>query len=144
MPTLSGDERKALDDAGIKGGSPIDRVIGMLLERTEAVRELHASMRTEYQQVVTSNGDVRLLLERLSERLANHEKTDMLSFEALRSSLAEVSAQMIALRTSIDAATTASVIQKAQVNAGWKVISVIGAIAIAGISLFAIFFNHKY
>lgn len=145
---------RLLDDASIKGGSPADRIIGMLLERTEAMRELHASMRTEFRRFIDTNSDIQTTLIRITDRMEAHEKADALSFESIRGSVlalgAEVkashvslTAEITALKVSLEAATVAAVIQKAQVNAGWKVITVIGGIALAVISIFAIFYNHK-
>jgi hypothetical protein len=138
------DTAQLIDDAGIKGGSPTDRVIGMLLERTEAIRELHDSMREEFRGLIDTHADIKNMMARLAEKHESHEKSDLAAFAAINQSNASVGAKVDSLSLQITAATTASVIQKAQFNAGWKVIVVIGGIATAAFAIFAIFFNHNW
>lgn len=137
-----------LDDAGIKGGSPTDRIIGMLLERTEAMRELHDAMRKSFKEEIDSlmatHTDIKNMMIRISEKQENHEKSDLAAFAAVNAGHASIGAKIDTLSAQINAATTASVIQKAQFNAGWKVIVVIGGIATAAFAIFAIFFNHDW
>jgi hypothetical protein len=140
--------REILDDAGIIGGSPIDRVIGMLLERTEAMRELHesmrGSMREELHQMSATHADIKITLSRIMERQDNHEKNDLAAFATVHSSNARIDVKLDNLGQMIGAATTASVIQKAQFDAGWKVIVVVGGLVAAAFAIFAIFFNHRW
>ncbi len=133
-----------MDDAGIKGGSPQDRIIGMVLERTEAMRELHESMRKELRGLIDTHSDIKGVMTRISEKLEAHEKADLASFESVNKSSAAIGVKMDNLMQQITTATTASVIQKAQFNAGWKVIVVIGGLVMALVGVFAIFFNHNW
>lgn len=141
-------DRKApeqlMDDANIKGGSPTDRIIGMLLERTEAIRELHDSMREEFRGLIDTHADIKNMMSRMADRQEQHERVDRDSFTAVNNSNAAISAKLDNLATQISTSTTASIIQKAQFNAGWKVIVVIGGIATACFAVFAIFFNHNW
>lgn len=142
MPHMKMDE--ALDDAGIVGGSPVDRVIGMLLERTEAVRELHETMRAELRELVDTHADVKAMMARFGERLEAHEKVDVAAFASVNASNQAILTKLDNLSAQINTATTASIIQKAQFNAGWKVIVVIGGLAMAVFGIFSIFFNHVW
>lgn len=148
MQQRTKDTGKMLDDAGIKGGSPTDRIIGMLLERTEAMRELHENMRTSFKEEIASlmetHADIKNMMTRMSERQESHEKSDLAAFAAVNNSNASIGAKIDSLSLQLNAATTASVIQKAQFNAGWKVIVVIGGIATAAFAIFATFFNHTW
>lgn len=133
-----------LDDAGIIGGSPVDRIIGMLLERTEAIRELHESMRAEFRGLIETHAEIRNMMLRMADRQENHEKSDRESFASINLSNSTLGIKLDSLSGQIAVATTASVIQKAQFNAGWRVIVTIGGSAIALFSIFAIFFNHSW
>jgi len=138
------DPNQLIDDAGIVGGSPQDRVIGMLIERTEAIRELHDSMREEFRGLIETHSEIRNMMVRMTEKHENHEKSDLVNFAAINQSNASIGAKVDSLSLQLTAATTATVIQKAQFNAGWKVIVVIGGIATAAFAIFAIFFNHNW
>lgn len=135
---------KLIDDANIKGGSPVDRIIGMLLERTEAIRELHDATREEFRGLVTTHADIKNMMTRVGERQENHERNDAASFEAVNVSTTAIGTKIDNLSSQITAATMASVIQKAQFNAGWKVIVSIAGMAMALFAIFAIFFNHPW
>ena len=133
-----------LDDANIKGGSPVDRVIGMLLERTEAMRELHESIREEFRGLIDTHAEIKNTMTRIGEKIEAHEKTDLAAFASVNASTAAIGGKIDSLSAQINAATTAAIIQKAQFNAGWKVIVVIGGLATAAFAIFAIFFNHNW
>lgn len=135
---------RLLDDAGIKGGSPIDRVIGMLLERTEAVRELHDKLGTELRELRDTHTDIKNVMTRMADRQELHEKTDHDSFNAVNNSNNLINAKLDNLATQIATATTADAIQKAQFHTGWKVIVIIGGIAMAIFGIFTVFFNHNW
>lgn len=135
---------RLIDDADIIGGSPTDRIIGMLLERVEAIRELHDSMREENRELIDTHAEIKNMMVRVSEKLDNHERSDLASFAAVNSTGASINAKLDGLISQINVATTDAIIQKAQFNAGWKVIVIIGGIAMAIFGIFAIFFNHTW
>lgn len=137
-------DERSLDDYGIKGGSPIDRIIGMLLERTEAVRELHDAMRVELRSLIDTHADVKAMMATLAERMENHERSDTAAFQNVKNTVGDLGAKIDALSASVLAATTAGVVQKAQFSAGWKVLVVIGSIAFFVSGVFFGFFNHKW
>lgn len=131
-------------DHKILTNSPIDRVIGMLLERLEAVRELHASMREEADEQRKDMSSMHSAVARLVEKIENHDKADSLAFLALASNHTALSEKIDNLALAINTATTAGLVQKAQLSAGWRVIATIGAVSIVAITLFGILFNHKW
>lgn len=135
---------KTLDDAGIKGGSPTDRIIGMLLERTEAVRELHEAMRAEFRGMIDTHSEVKSMMVRLVERLEHHEKADFEAFGTIHGSFKDLGMKIDNLGIQILTATNATAIQKAQFNAGWRVLAVLGGLLFAAFAIFAIFFNHNW
>lgn len=135
---------RLIDDANIIGGSPTDRIIGMLIERTEAVRELHTSMREEFRSLVDTHADFKNAMARMIERQESHEKSDAVAFTAINNSHTSIVSKLDNLSLQINTAMTEAVIQKAQFNAGWKVIVVIGGVVAAAFAIFAIFFNHAW
>ncbi len=137
-------KERVLDDAVIVGGSPTDRIIGMLLERTEAIRELHDSMRQEFKLLITTHTDIKGMMVRMGERQDSHERNDTSAFTAINSSHATIVAKLDSLSAQINAARNEAIIQKAQLTAGWKVIVVVGGIIAACFAIFAIFFNHAW
>ncbi len=143
MAQVKDEVEKLMDDANIIGGSPKDRVIGMLLERTEAMRELHESMRSEMRDLLNTHGDLKNMMGRIVERLETHEKSDTVSFGSLQTGNASISLKLDALTAQIASATTANLVQKAQLSAGWKVICYIGGFVLFLWAVFTTFFNHR-
>jgi hypothetical protein len=133
-----------LDDKHIVGGSPIDRVIGMLLERIEAVRELHESMRTEFRQQIDTHAELKVMIAKLTERAEAHERNDTASFIAVNNAITNLGTEVKNLAALVTQATTAGLIQKAQFTAGWKVLTVIAAVFFAIMGIFFGFFNHPW
>lgn len=132
------------DEPSISAHSPTDRVIGMLLERLEAVRELHDNIRAEADEQRKDVSATQTMLARLIAKLENHEANDHVAFTGIKQAQDGLAQKIDNLASAIQQATTAGLIQKAQIAAGWKVIAVFGAIGTAVIAIFAIFFNHKW
>lgn len=126
------------------GNSPVDRVIGMLLERLEAVRELHTAMKLEAEKQRDDMYQLHSAVATLVEKIENHDKSDTMAFASFSHQNNSLSAKIDTLTVSINTATTAGLIQKAQISAGWKVIATIGAIALGCIAIVGILFNHKW
>lgn len=133
-----------LPDTSFVTHSPTDRVIGMLLERLEAVRELHDNIRSEADEQRRDVSATQVLLAKLVSKLESHEASDSAAFTGIRASHEALAVKIDNLTNSIQQATTAGLIQKAQIAAGWKVIAVVGAIGSAVIFVFGILFNHKW
>lgn len=127
------------EDRTIIGGSPLDRVVGMLLERVEAMRELHASMRDEAAKQRELIAGQAAIIAKLTEKLESHDRQDQINFSAVNASNTALGSKMDVLSAAITTATTTGLIQKAQMSAGWKVIAVIGAIVLAAIQVFSFF-----
>lgn len=132
------------DELTFVTNSPVDRVIGMLLERLEAVRELHGSMREEADEQRRDMSAMHSAVARLIDKIDNHDKADGAAFSAINASHNSLSEKMDGLILAINTATTASIVQKAQLTMGWRVIAAVGAVVIACITLFGILFNHKW
>lgn len=118
--------------------------MGMLLERLEAVRELHDNIRMEADEQRKDVAATSVLLTRLVAKLESHEAADTIAFAGIRNSHDGLAQKIDNLTASIQQATTAGLIQRAQIATGWKVIAVVGSIAMAIIAIFAIFFNHRW
>ena len=132
------------DEVSIITNSPSDRLIGMLLERLEMMRDLHQTMIAEGADQRKETGNMQVMLATLVARVEAHDRADVLAFKAVSASHEMLVSRMDALTTAVTSATTAGLIAKSQIAAGWKVIAVIGALAMGTIGIFATFFNHKW
>ena len=101
-------------------------------------------MRAEFRGLINTHTDIKNMMTRMAERHESHEKADTIAFTAINTSTASISAKIDGLILQINSTTTASLIQKAQFNTGWKVIVVIGGLVTAAFAVFAIFFNHNW
>jgi hypothetical protein len=136
------DEEYNDPDTRILGGSHTDRAIGMLLERTEAVRELHEAMRREFKDLVITNANVNTMMKTIMDRLEAHERADTAAFAGINRSFDALVTKIDTLSADMRSANMSSRIQKAQFDTGWKVIVVVGGIVAACFAIFAIFYNH--
>jgi len=119
----------------ILGGSSQDRAIGMLLERTEAVRELHSAMLNEYREQRKDSAKVQALMAQLSQKFESHEVADKAAFESIKDSHEKLGLKLDTVLVMVNKNNTDDAVQRAQIGTGWKVLAVLGAVCLGVISV---------
>jgi hypothetical protein len=147
---------RVADDERLGGAGPFqthsqeDRLAAMWLERLQAVRELHDDVRREtrerFQQMSEICTRLEVAMGRLSERQETHEAVDREAFSrmmaAIETAQKSANSRMDGLALALTQATTASAIQKAQLATGWKVVAVLGSMALAMYGVVMTFLNY--
>lgn len=83
------------------GGSPTDRLLGMLIERTEALRDETKELRAATNDLRDINSDMRTAVQSLTDRLANLERSPVT--KSIESRLEKLDATGDVLERRIDA-----------------------------------------